>query len=56
MRLNQLSSEQLLGIKTAFYTDKSTPKEIAAQFRVNRLLVYRVIKSFRSKSGHLEAL
>ena len=55
-KLHQLSSEQLLGIKTAFFTDKAAPKEIAAQFRVNRLLVYRVIKGFRSKSGYLEAL
>mgnify|MGYP003389829626 CR=1 FL=1 len=56
MRLNQLSSEQLLGINRAFFVDKLAPREIAAVFTISRLLVYRVVKGFRSKSGYLEAL
>ena len=36
--------------------DKMSPTEIAAMFNINRTLVYRVIKSFRTKSGHYEAL
>jgi len=55
-KLHQLSSEQLLGINRAFFIDKLAPREIAAQFTINRLLVYRVIKGFRSKSGYCEAL
>ena len=55
-RLHQLSSEQLLGINRAFFVDKLAPREIAAVFTISRLLVYRVVKGFRSKSGYLEAL
>ena len=56
VKLRKLSSKVLLAINRAALVDKASGAEISAKFKVNRRLVYRILKDFRTKRGYYEAL